>query len=60
MTAISIILIVIAGIILFSILKSFFKAAVFVILIILVYYGLMYFLDGSSFNSIHSRIQILF
>ncbi|WP_158095002.1 hypothetical protein [Gottfriedia luciferensis] len=53
MDIITIILILIAGVILFTILKSFFKAIIFVICIIIVYYGIMHFIDGSveSFQS---------
>jgi hypothetical protein len=47
MDVISIILILIAGIVLFSILKSLFKAVIFVILIILIYYGLMHFINNT-------------
>lgn len=57
MDIITIVLILIAGVILFTILKSFFKALLFVILIILVYYGLMYFIDGSV-ESIQSSLRI--
>ncbi|WP_088013655.1 hypothetical protein [Gottfriedia acidiceleris] len=57
MDIITIVLILIAGVILFTILKSFFKALLFVILIILVYYGLMYFIDGSV-ESIQSNLRI--
>lgn len=47
MDSITVILILIAGVILFTILKSFIKAILFVVLILLIYYGLMYFLDRS-------------
>ncbi|ODG90273.1 MULTISPECIES: hypothetical protein [Bacillaceae] len=57
MDIITIVLILIAGVILFTILKSFFKALLFVILIILVYYGLMYFIDGSV-ESVQSSLRI--
>ncbi|MEH7350888.1 hypothetical protein [Gottfriedia acidiceleris] len=57
MDIITIVLILIAGVILFTILKSFLKALLFVILIILVYYGLMYFIDGSV-ESIQSNLRI--
>jgi len=52
MDSITVILILIAGVILFTILKSFFKAIVFVVLILLIYYGLMYLLDGSVQSSL--------
>ncbi|KQL38105.1 hypothetical protein AN960_14195 [Bacillus sp. FJAT-25509] len=57
MDIITIVLILIAGVILFTILKSFLKALLFVILIILVYYGLMHFIDGSV-ESIQSTLRI--
>ncbi len=59
MDSITLILILIAGVILFTILKSFFKAIVFVVLILLIYYGLMYLLDGSVQSSISTISKLL-
>ncbi|MEH6937091.1 hypothetical protein V7056_04410 [Bacillus sp. JJ664] len=59
MDSITVILILIAGVILFTILKSFFKAIVFVVLILLIYYGLMYLLDGSIQSSIYTIPKLL-
>jgi len=59
MDSITLILILIAGVILFTILKSFFKAIVFVVLILLIYYGLMYLLDGAVQSSITTISKLL-
>lgn len=52
MDSVTVILILIAGVILFTILKSFFKAIIFVVLILLLYYELMYLLDGTIQSSL--------